>query len=214
MGASPTSTYFQKSAKKFKKVAVKKQDYYPRNQPLGKNSLMLYTNSHNKTKSKTLIDKKYEMASSRNTSSSKVSKIELDVTRHCLKKKRYLNSNKSSIKLANFTSKQLVDNKFSESFKTEFSEQSVKNGEEDTRTNSEEYDRCEVPTIHVEMESLKIPDIHNPCDGSFMYADMDLGLNKEASKGETKVSERMTTKVYKTLATNLRKMFVDDRSYG
>lgn len=106
---------------------------------------------------------------------------------------------------------------FMGSFKTEISEQSCKNEEGDTRNTSKEYDKCDLPQEELEEMEKSFRERESHLDSSFACADV-LNCSKsgysEAEHGEARVSEKMTTRVYKTFANNLKKMFKSTRSYG
>jgi hypothetical protein len=76
-----TSLYFDNAPKKFKKTVIRKEsshgDIFD-----GRNSLSRYINVQGATKHKALIDLKCEERSPRDTSCTKISKIEYQVRRH------------------------------------------------------------------------------------------------------------------------------------
>lgn len=117
---------------------------------------------------------------------------------------------------ANFRLKGILEQqqKFTGSFKTEISEKSWKEGEDDTRNTSQEYEKLEVPKSEYDRSNLKVIDRDSRLDSSFLYADIDLGEKKETAKDEKRVSERMTTRVYRTIASNFKKLFSSSKSYG
>ena len=52
-------------------------------------------------------------------------------------------------------------------------------------------------------------------DSSFMYADVEMtDRQTEIVKDEEQVSQKMTSKVYKTLASSLMRIFNRNRLYG
>jgi hypothetical protein len=108
----------------------------------------------------------------------------------------------------------LEQQKFTGSFKTEVSEKSGKDEEDDTRNTSQEYEKIEVSQMGFTRSNLKLSDKESRLDSSFMYADIDLGEKKETAKDEKRVSEQMTTRVYRTIASNFNKIFSSSKSYG
>lgn len=210
-----TTSYFKKTTKRFSKHAIKKQG----SQKIvfdGRNSLNRYINGQRKMKIKALADLKCE-ARPRDRSTTKISKIEDQVRKHCLTKKKYMkNPGSVSISTTPTLFNKVSKGGFLGSFKTEMSEQSVKNEDSDTRNTSKDYDKCEIPKDEwEEMVSRGTSERNTKLDSSFMYADLDLNDKKESHNYETRVSEKMTTKVYKTFASNLQRIFSKpSKSYG
>lgn len=99
--------------------------------------------------------------------------------------------------------------------------------EGDTRNTSQEYDKFEVPQI--EVDELKVSKVQNnqfhqdkrgddhsilgSVNNSFMYADIDLGEKKESFKNEEPVSEKISTRLFKTF-TSIKKYVRGDKPYG
>lgn len=211
-----TSVYFDNAPKKFKKPTIKKEcshgDIFD-----GRNSLSRYINVQGPTKHKALIDLKCEERSPRDTSYTKVSKIEYQVRQHWLKRKYMKQPGLSSLTPSQSNFANSLKKGFMSSFKTEISEQSCKNEEGDTRNTSKEYDKCELPQVELEEMEKSFRENESHLDNSFAYADV-LNCSKsgysEAENGEARVSEKMTTRVYKTFANNLKKMFRSNKTYG
>lgn len=128
-----------------------------------------------------------------------------------MQKKGMKNAGRSIMSSYDSGFKKLFRDGFTGSFKTEITEESGKEEERDTRNTSKEY-KNEVIEFEV-IEKAEF-EVDSALDGSFMYADLDLGEKKESYNNERKVSEKITTKVYKTLASNLKRIFKNDKTYG
>lgn len=214
-----TSVYFQKSRKTYKKQTIKKEASQS-NILDGRNSLnryvfLSYFYSYLKVQQKAnrrpLLDMRKASEIARETACTKISKIDLQVRKHCMKKKGMKNAGKSIMSSYDSGFKKLFKDGFTGSFKTEITEESAKEEERDTRNTSKEYKN---ENVEFEVIDKKEFDVDSALDGSFLYADLDLGEKKESYKNERKVSEKITTRVYKTLASNLKRIFKNDKTYG
>lgn len=162
---------------------------------------------------KPVVDMKTACEIARDTSVSKLTRIEYQVTRHCLKKKsNYMKvPSKSTFSVSSSEIKSLFREGFLGSFKTEITEESGKEAEGDTRNTSQEMIKSDSPDTDL-LQREECDESH--LEASFMRADIDNEDEKEASKGETKVHERITDKVYTTLSNNFKRIFRSSKSYG
>ena len=86
--------------------------------------------------------------------------------------------------------------------------------EESDRSGKEEGDTRNTSKQTSVTRSTPHPHVHDrEVDGSFMYADIDLGDKKEAQGHEKRLSEKMTTSVYKSFSNNFKRLF-KSKSYG
>jgi hypothetical protein len=186
--------------KKFKKEIVGKQPSFT-NIFDGRNSLNRYINIHSRAPTKAVIDFNIDKELTRDFSCTKISKIEYQVRRHWLKKKKYIKPiGHSVISSGNHGFNKLIIDK-DETLKTEMSEQSLQE-ERDTRNTSKASNM-----------NSKSKNLDKEVDSSFMIADIDLGDKKESQKHEKRVSEKMNRRVYKTLPGGAQRVF-KSKSYG
>jgi hypothetical protein len=199
-----STLHFHKNVpmKKFKKEIIWKQPSHTNNYD-GRNSLNNYIKINSRVQTKAIIDFRVERELAEDSSITKISKIEYQVRRHCLKKKKYIkNWGPSVIASGNLGHSKMFNTGNEKPYKIEMTEQSW-NEERDTRSTSK--------TSNFNYNSKNLD---KEVDSSFMIADIDLGDKKESQKNEKWVSEKMTTKVYKTLAGGFQRIFSKPKSYG
>lgn len=173
-------------------------------------------NAHNITKSRTKVEAEDKDEVSREKSCGKITRIEQQIRKHWLKKKQYFNEVSSSLASPISIMKNSMYDGYVDSFKTEISEMSNKQEDGETRNSSKDYDKGDTPKILNRQKTARyeLNDRESQHDGSFAYADLDLGEKKESAKFETRISEKMTTKIYKSITNNFWRIFQKDRPYG
>lgn len=97
--------------------------------------------------------------------------------------------------------------------KLKLSNQSAKEG--DTRNTSKEFEKWETQNQDSDSAYRSYIEGDSQLDNSFLNADIDHNEKQiESSKLERNISEKVTNKVYKTLASNLMRVFNKSRTYG
>ena len=210
-----TSIYFQKAKKSFKKESIKKGQSF-KSIFDGRDSLNRYMNSHNITKIKSKVEPENNEEVSREKSWGKITRIEQQIRKHWLKKKQYFNEISTSHPSPVSMMKNSMYDGLIGSFKTEMSEISNKQEEGETRNTSKEYDKGDTPKIlfRQKTQPCDLEERESQLDSSFAYADLDLGEKKESGNFEARVSEKMTTKIYKSITNNFWRIFKRDKPYG
>lgn len=89
---------------------------------------------------------------------------------------------------------------------------SFKNYDGDTRTSSKDFENFDTPKVEFEMNTFS--DDSSVCDSSFAIADADLGENKESQRNEARISDKMNSKLCKTISNSFTKYFKNERQYG
>ena len=143
------------------------------------------------------------------TNEIKISKIEYQVRRHCLKRRQNLTEKHTLTTCTPHRFKfkhNKNDHNRLNSFKTELSEHSGKDSE--TRNTSNDYEKLEINGIDFDDADKQYNEQNSRLDSSFMYADVEMtDRQTEIVKDEEQVSQKMTSKVYKTLASSLMRIF-------
>ncbi|CAI2359524.1 unnamed protein product [Moneuplotes crassus] len=160
-----------------------------------RNSLNKFFNS-NRKKNKLLFDTQ-DRDLVKDPALMKVSKIEYQIKKHCLKNKKLVKTmSSSSAHKQNFSQKERGGR-----LKPSLFLENMKDGDRPTRNTSKTSYRNNPSRI-------------GELDTSFVYADIDLEDKKESALDERGISEKITTKSSKTYASNFQKVAGKNKSYG